>query len=286
MTDLSYLKTIDANYGNQLDNTIGNIWGDIKNDWILQPRESTITDLKLHIYGAESIQLNADITDNYVESNVAFQEHIALKPKIFTVSGEVGELTWYKNDRVESETLAVAQKLVPVVSFMPPISKKATAIQDKAMKIIGVVDSLDNFANRVWQLLSNEDVDTEQKKSCKYLMVLWEARTPINIKTPFGTLRNYVIQNIEFTQPERTKDKSKVKISFKEFRVVKEKINEFNEKEYKGSQKKYMKRKAPQMAKKENKGKTTGVKLTYTTCQPGSIFVDEQTKMCRIVGGF
>ena len=284
MSDLSWLKKLQGEdygdvWGDRTQTALTNIIGnDLLNDWILQPRDDTTTELKLHIYGAESMNLQADITDNYVESNVAFQEHIALKPKVFTVSGEVGEVVWYKNDTVESEIYAVEQKLNPVVSFLPPISKQASSIQDKALKIMSVVDSIDNFANRVWNLLSKEDVDTEQKKSYKYLMVLWQAREPINIKTPFGNLKSYVIQNIEFTQPDRTVDKSQVKISFKEFKVVKEKVTKFNKT-------KYQNRKAAQMGQKQSKGTTTGVKLDYVECKPGSIFVDEATKMCVRVGG-
>lgn len=283
MTDLSWLQKLQAGYGDtafdRLKNAVSNVAiGDLLQDWILQPKGDKITELKLHIYGAETIQLNAEITDNYVESNIAYQDHIALKPKIFTVSGEVGELTWYKNDSVESVIEAIPQKLVPVVSFLPSITKKAQQITDKAMKIIGVVDSLDNFSNRVWQLLSNEDVDTEQKKSCAYLSLLWGNREPINIKTPFGTLNNYVIQNVEFTQPERTQDKSQVKISFKEFRIVNEKYGEFN-------LNKYQSRASAQKTSKKSKGKTSGVKLNYNECKPGSIFVDDSSMMCRIVGG-
>lgn len=279
MTDLSWLKTLQ-DYGTKfgkLQTSWENIKSDIS-DWWLEPKDEDIKDLKLHIYGTETMSLTADVTDNYVESNIAYQDHIALKPRVFTIIGEVGELTWFKKDEVNSVMYAVPQKLVPVVSFLPPISKQASSIQDKALKIIGVLDSIDNFANRIWGLLSNDDVDTEQKKSYKYLMALWQMRTPIDINTPYGKIKNYVIQNIEFTQPDRTVDKSQIKISLKEFKTVIEKRSRVDPKKLQG-------RKSAQQAVKQSKGTTTGASLSYTECKPGSVFVDSETGRTVVVGG-
>ena len=264
MSNLSYLgklKGVD-NFGlaDKWENT-KNFFVDNLYDWIVEPRDSAITDIKLHIYGTETMSLTADITDNYVENNTAYQDHIALKPKVFTVSGEVGELTWYKKDKEEAFAGIVTQKLQPVVAFLPPVSKTVSSIQDKTLKILSVVDSLDNFANRIWNLLSGDDVNTEQKKIYKYLMLLWQSRTPININTPYGKVQNYVIQNLEFTQPDRTKDKTQVKISFKEYRqVIQTKTTAFNKEQY-------QQRAAFQKASKENVGTTTGIKATAGMCK-------------------
>lgn len=280
MADLSWLHSLQEfgeYWGDKAQISLENIVQDAM-DWFIEPHDSEIKDLHLHIRGTETMTLNADVTDYYVENNIAYQDHIALKPKVFTVSGEVGELTWRKNDQIESVIGAVEQKLYPVVSFLPSVSKQAASIQDKALKIMGVVDSLDNFANRIWNLLSNDDVDTEQKKSYKYLMALWQARKPIDIRTPYGKIRNYVIQSIEFTQPDRTVDKSQVKISFKEFKTVIEKRTRVDTK-------KYMGRSSAQQASKKNKGTTTGVTLDYVECKPGSIYVDGETGRTVVVGG-
>jgi len=268
MTDLSWLKSLQdygSTWADKAQTSLENIVQDAM-DWWLEPKEDEITDIRLHIYGTETMALTADVTDNYVENNIAYQDHIALKPKVFTLSGEVGELTWFRNDEKNSVIGAVEQKLQPVVAFFPPISKQASAIQDKALKIMSVVDSIDNFANRIWGLLSDDDVDTEQKKSYKYILSLWKRRVPINIKCPYGKLLNYVITNVEFTQPDRTVDKSQIKISFKEFRTVIEKRTRVDLKKLQG-------RKSAQQAKKQSKGTTTGVTLEPEQCKPRSFYV-------------
>ena len=273
MTDTSFTQKL----GNMLrvDSwSDTNPWNTIV-DWFLQPRDSTIQPLKLHIYGNESMSLQSEITDNYVESNIAYQDHIALKPQVFTVVGEVGELTWFKNDAENSLSGAVAQKLQPVAAFLPPVSKRASAIQDKAIRVLDIVDSVDNFANRIFNMFSSED--TEQQKSYKYLMALWKERTPINIKTPWMKVENYVIQNIEFTQPDRTVDKTQVKISFKEFREVAEtKTVEFNKSIY-------QLRAAVQKATQVKSGTTTGVVATAKDIKPNQW--STESLLNKVMGG-
>lgn len=262
--DNEYLKKLQ-NYNGIIDKvriSSQNILDNII-DWVrIEPKDEQLTSLHLQIFGNESVSLQSDITDNYVESNVAYQDHVALKPMIYTVEGEVGELTWYKQDPQNSIISAVAQKLSPVVSFAPSVSKFASSTQDKAMKIIGVVDSLDNAASRFWGFLSKDDVDTEQKKVFKYLQLLWAQRKPLNIKTPWKKLDNYIIQNIEISQSDRTVDKSKIKISFKEFKTTKSKTTSFDVS-------KYMGRASAQNSEIVKKGITTGIEMTVQMCKKG-----------------
>lgn len=262
--DNEYLKKLQNYNGisGKLSASLNNVWENVV-DWVrFEPKDSNITALHLQIAGNESMSLQADITDNYVENNIAYQDHIALKPMVYTLEGEVGELTWYKNDPQNSMIGAVAQKLAPVVSFAPSVCKSASTVQDKAMKIIGVVDSLDNAFSRFWGFLSNDDVNTEQKKVFKYLQALWASRTPINIKTPWKKLENYVIQNVEFSQSDRTVDKSKIKISFKEFKTTASRVGSFDAN-------KYMGRGSAQNAELQNKGITSGIGLDITMCKKG-----------------
>ena len=253
--------------GNKLRNNSWsdkNLWNEAV-DWFFQPRDDSLHSLKFHVYGTESINLQADITDNYVENNIAYQDHIALKPRVFTVTGEVGELTWFKNEEENSLIGAVAQKLQPVVAFLPPISKQAQAAQDKALKILGLVDSLDNFATRTLTSFTKYSDEkgalTEQQRSYEYLLKLWSDRVPINIKTPWAKLSDFVIQNIEFTQPDRTKDKTQVKISLKEFRSVKTKRSLFDKENYQA-------RAFYQKAEKTINGYTTGITLPASNLKP------------------
>lgn len=227
----------------------------ITNSYLIEPEDSELKQLKLQIIGNETTSFSSDVTDNYVENNVAYQDHISLKPIVYTIEGEVGELTWYAVDSPNSVLGSLQNKLEPIASFAQVLSGKASQIQQKVIKVLDVVDSIDNYASRLYNFFSQDGNMTEQQRVYKYLLVLWTNREPICIKTPWMKLKDYVIQNIEFYQSGGTSDKSKIKISFKEFKVVKSKTAKFD-------QKKYLGRGSAQNASIVNKGTTTGVKAT------------------------
>lgn len=228
---------------------------------LIEPKDSSIMPIKLDITGNENLSLQSDVTDNYVEANVAYQDHITKKPMVYTVEGEVGELVWYKQDSLESVLGAVEAKLTTITTFLPSVSKKMYSVMDKATKAINFVDSVDNFVSRFAQMTDSNDEDTQQKKAYKRLFDLWSLRIPINIHTPWRNLQNFVITNIEFSQSSNTKDKTRIRISFKEFRQTSLKdTTAFNINKYQG-------RAFEQKSEQVSLGTTTGSVMTKQMCK-------------------
>ena len=240
-------------------------------DYIFEPEDKQLTSLKLQIVGNETISMASDITDNYVENNVALQDHISIKPMIYTIEGEVGELVWYSRAGSNDIFGTVVNKLQPVVAFAPALSKKASKVQDKALKVLSVVDSIDNYATRLWNMFDKYEQNSEQKKIYKYLLGLWKDRTPLCIKTPWSKLSNFVIQNIEVGQSDRSREKSRIKISFKEFKTVKRKNATFNANKFLG-------RALAQNSSIVDKGTTSGVTATIKEAKAKQWFPTSEGK--------
>lgn len=184
-----------------------------------------IIDLKLDIVGEESITADCDVTDHYVESNTARQDQISLKPKEYTIHGEVGELVWYQRDSVSQAIGQVAQRLEGIISFLPIRSKSFNQMKTKAMKAAQWVDTASNAVSKLSNLYSTlvggeYETYTNQQQAYMYLLQFRDNRQVISVKTPWGILENYVITNLRFSQPKETKDKSQVSITLKEFRTV------------------------------------------------------------------
>lgn len=183
-----------------------------------------IIDLKLDIVGEETLTADCDVTDHYVESNTAYQDQISLKPKIYTVSGEVGELVWYQKDSASQIFGQVAQRLEGVISFLPIKSKGFTQFKTKAMKAFQWVDTASNAISKISNLYTNllggSETQSNQQQAYIYLTQFRDERQLISVKTPWGVLNKYVITNMKFTQPQNTKDKSLISITLKEFRTV------------------------------------------------------------------
>ncbi|MBQ0113347.1 MAG: hypothetical protein KBT03_09480 [Bacteroidales bacterium] len=241
------------------DISLGNIknqFNKVKNqltEYFFEPEDNTITNLRLDIVGTETMYMSNEITDYFVENNTTYQDQIGIKPVVYTIKGEVGELSWYKKNEDNSISGAVAQKLTPVVSFLPSVSRTMSKIQDKALKVANVVDSLDNVSSRLLKATSFEYVDengktqslypTKQQDIYKYLRSLRDSRKPINVKTAWGNIggvkdignpdkyTGYVIQDVTLEQGSSV-DKTNISITLKEFRTTTTKYSAFDAKSF------------------------------------------------------
>lgn len=196
----------------------------------------TIQDVGLDIIGDETVTLENDVTDYYVETNAAFQDQISIKPITYTISGEVGELVYRKNDTDNSILSAVPEKLTAIASFIPPTTKKVNQIRNKVIKVSNFVNSIDNFVSRVSKLSEANDL---QEMAYKRLFELRKNREPIAVVCPWGILDGYVITRLEFNQKEDSKDKTFITISFKEIKTTSISTVKFDAKKYQGIEKDY-----------------------------------------------
>lgn len=214
--------------GSSITEKFGAVKDHIKEYFLMGDTEDGLVDLKLDIVGEETLSADCDVTDHYVESNIAYQDQISLKPKIYTISGEIGELVWYQKDSASQMLGQVAQRLEGVISFLPISSRSFTQFKTKAMKALQWVDTASNALSKVSNLFSDSFTDSEgndksrsvsnQEQAYEYLVMFRDYRQLLTVKTPWGILQNYVITNMQFTQPKETKDKSYISITLKEFR--------------------------------------------------------------------
>lgn len=208
--------------------------------------------INLDIVGDETIVFENDVTDNYVESNVAYQDHISVKPFTYTVRGTVGDLVYYKNNNKESFLEAVPEKLTTIASFIPSTTKKVNSIRNKAIKISNFVNSIDNFSKRFSKLSEG----SLQAKAVEELILLREERKPIKIRCAWFNLSNVVITRLEVSQDKESIDKTDILISFKQLRVARLGNSIFNINDYQGIDKQ-------QRSPQKESGQTNGVEREF-----------------------
>lgn len=208
----------------------------VKEYFIVGQGTQGLVNLRLDIVGDESLSADCDITDHYVESNTAYQDQISLKPKIYTIQGEVGELVWYQKDSASQVFGQVAQRLEGIVSFLPIRSKSFNQMKTKAMKALQWVDTASNAVSKISNLMSDSFGSvTHQQQAYQELVAIRDGRKPVNIQTPWGILKDYAITSLKLTQPKETKDKSVISITFKEFRTTSVGKVEFDASKYQGN---------------------------------------------------
>lgn len=220
--------------------------------------------LRLDIIGEETFTADCDVTDHYVESNIAYQDQISLKPKTFTIQGEVGELVWYQKDQDEQGLGQVAQRLEGVISFLPIRSKSFNQMKTKVMKGLQWIDTASNALSKL-NTLSDSLGNGKQQSAFSQLCQYRDERAVLTIQTPWGFLEGYVITNLKFTQPRETKDKTFISISFKELRTTSIQTVPFDSAKYQANS-------AFENQPKNDNGKTSGKDVSLPT------FSEEQIK--------
>ena len=82
------------------------------------------------VEGQSNIDLAADITDHFTESNITVQDHIAIRPKRIRLDTYVGELVFRNDDSGTPNTQTLARKLTVINSYLPKLASGAQQLKD------------------------------------------------------------------------------------------------------------------------------------------------------------
>lgn len=168
------------------------------------------------------LNLNCDITDHYVENNSAKQDHIALKPIIIEVSGQIAEKNLLTPYDEEENTDKVKKALNTVDSyynrmgslsfFAPNIVNQSKQILNTANLAYNTYKTFSGFMKK----LGGDKPQTRQFKIVNMFLNYWNSRTSFSIVTPFGVFDNMYILDFSSNQPKNTKYVTEIKIKFKQ----------------------------------------------------------------------
>ena len=198
--------------------------------------------------------LSSDITDHYVEDNVAIQDHIGLKPIILEVTGSIGEITLSevidkeKNSRKIAGEIGVGEtqnnakgnifnsvdsylgRMGSLTSFTPNIINQSLDMYNTAKFVYATVSKIINL-DKQDKVKSGfdytEDYNEETIKITKqfnyidWFKIQWQNRASFTIVTPYGVLTDMYIMDLIASQPENTRYITNLSIKFKQIRKAK-----------------------------------------------------------------
>jgi hypothetical protein len=199
----------------------------------------------------ETITSEAAITDNFVETNHAVQDHIAIKPRIYRLRGCIGEVTyrgsneWLKslNNKINSNPV-----LKKTFDAMKPISAISGYVGNATQSAINIVNQLESSYNRYKKLIEDNFITARQRKltnkmqetTVAYLNRILELRIPVSLKgLKFETTLNegndykrlYYLQSVSSHQGSNNYI-TDIEITIKEFRVATTKIVDLDKEKY------------------------------------------------------
>lgn len=209
------------------------------NNGVVQP---TPPALLFNYEGEQTVNIQSDITDHYIEDNTAIQDQIALKPEEITTHGFIGEL----NDIAPLPLQIVQQianKLVTIGTYLPAISATALIAYNEAFQLYQVAQSAINSAVSTWGALAGTNGEnvisaaglgtsfnsttgivlgnqTKQQVAFQQFYGYWRNRTLFTVQTPWAVFQNMAIKSLRAIQDAETRMISDFEITFKMIRVA------------------------------------------------------------------
>lgn len=190
------------------------------------------------------LNLSSEITDHYVESNVAIQDHIGLKPIIIEVTGCISEvnlkdklkeqsdldryLGQKSNGNIFNSVDSYLGRMGSLTSFAPTIVNQAMNIYNTAKYVYATtnkvinLDKKDTLGNTRFAYNSEYDEEiikeTKQFEWIDWFKTQWWKRASFSIVTPYGVFDNMYIMDLSAVQPENTRYVTNLNIKFKQIR--------------------------------------------------------------------
>lgn len=177
-----------------------------------------------HYEGEQSVTLESDITDHYVEDNTAVADQIALKPEIYTTRGYIGELNNVVPGLLKPLKFA-ADKLTNITGYAPALSTTALIAYNQAFFLYQVAANAANSAVSAWSSISSlfgggTGPQNKQQVAFQELYGYWRERRLFTVQTPWAVFQNMSIQRLKSIQDEETNAITDFEITFKMIRVA------------------------------------------------------------------
>lgn len=193
--------------------------------------------LLFHYEGEQSIILESDITDHYIEDNTAVADQIALKPERYTVRGYIGELNNVAPTFLEP-VRAAAEKLTNIGAYAPQVSVTAALAYAEAFFLYQTSKNVANAAVSAWKTISNlstggqaqtvisssgikvGNAQNEQQMAFQQFYGYWRNKNLFTVQTPWAVFQNMAIERIRPTQFDESRMVTEFEITFKMIRVA------------------------------------------------------------------
>lgn len=177
-----------------------------------------------HYEGENSITLDSDITDHYVEDNSSIADHIAIKPETISTSGFIGEL----NDvppKLLNALKGIADKLTLLTPYAPVLSITALRAYNQAQFAYTAASQITNSA---FSSISNlgslfgigSGAQNQQQVYFTRFYKYFKNRTLFTVQTPWLVFNNMAIKSLRVIQDEDTQLISNFEITFKKIRFA------------------------------------------------------------------
>ena len=189
----------------------------------------------------ETIDLETDVTDHYIENGSFISDHAVNKPARITLTGLIGELVYEApNDGVEADLSALSNTLTTVNAFAPELSPQAAQDVAVAAQVAAYAasqyEAIQKRLSNLKKYFSGEEAtQTLQQKAFMELKAMRDSKQIVSVQTPWTFYNSMIITSISARQDDKTNDYTDFSISLKEMRFASVEVTEFDSNEYKSA---------------------------------------------------
>lgn len=197
---------------------VGNLVSNVVSQFVVRPTGSNLGGFIFDLVDDEEINLDADITDHYVEQNYAVQDHVALRPERFTLKGFVGEL----NDVFPQNLVKLFTNIQTVgVIMSPEFTTQATETYIKLQNALAQAGEVINQATSIYNIFTDYiTTASRQQNAYYYFRNMWISRQLFSIETPFCVFTNMAIEKVTAIQRGQSNMVADFSVSFKHMRII------------------------------------------------------------------
>lgn len=195
-----------------------------------------IAGFKFHVPQTEMVNFENEVTDHYIDTNSAVQDHIVQKPITITVSGLVGDY-FYSNNEIEDMVALITPTLALVKEFLPNITdrtvKRLTDAQSGHINLPNVqipdgnihfqLQGEKNFEFNIvdlFKLFQNlYKIKSAQTRAFIFFECLWKSRARFSIETTWKRYDNMIVQRVQ-AKRDNNADITEFSITFKQISLV------------------------------------------------------------------
>lgn len=188
--------------------------------------------------GEQTVILDSDITDHFIEDNTAIQDQIALRPVMITTQGFVSELNNVVPTLLQPLQL-IANTLTPVGAYVPGLSVTAIEAYNQAFQLYQVTQNAINAGVSAWSSISGGQGTTvisgqesafspinrlpnqnKQQTAFQLFYGYWINRTLFTVQTPWAIFQNMAIKTLRPVQSADTNTFTTFECTFKQIRTA------------------------------------------------------------------
>lgn len=173
----------------------------------------------------ETVTHTAQITDNWVETNYAIQDHVAFEPVKITLTGKAAELV-YKKSAAAKYIAQVIGRLGPLGVLQPSVSQKAAQYISEAERLFSAAESAVNEIGTLYDAVSGGQPKlNKQQKAFQTFETFFYGRARLTVQTPWKTYQNMIIETWSADQNAETVNESSFTVTFKQLKIVASEVN-------------------------------------------------------------